>query len=60
MVAYEFYYFDNGGNSHLLGVLPERRKSSMRITKESVMQWGELIIGHSSNINQLYFVQVDM
>ena len=37
MVAYEFYWHDEGKGYELLGVLPERRKNPARITKNSVM-----------------------
>jgi hypothetical protein len=40
MVAYEFYWRDEKGKEHLIGILPERRKNPERITEESIFNWG--------------------
>ena len=50
MVAYEFYSRDRRDPTeaevfHLIGILPERRKNSERITEESIMNWGRIILG---------------
>jgi len=37
MEAYEFYWRDDKGKEHFIGILPERRKNPKRITKESVL-----------------------
>lgn len=60
MVAYEFYYCDKGGDFHLLGILPERRESPMRITQESIMQWGKMVIGDVAGNDHFYFIQVNV
>jgi hypothetical protein len=60
MTAYEFYYRDEKGKEHFIGILPERRKDPKRITKESVLNWGRMVIGESSDVTDLYFVRVDM
>ena len=60
MTAYEFYYRDERGKEHFIGILPERRKDPRRITKESVLNWGRMVIGESSDVTDLYFVRVDM
>jgi len=39
MVAYEFYWRDEIGRDHLIGLVPERRKNLERITPESVSKW---------------------
>ncbi len=39
MVAYEFYWHDEIGRDHLIGLIPERRKKADRITPESVSKW---------------------
>jgi hypothetical protein len=57
MVVYEFYVMDEIEEFHLLGTLPERRKDSLRITRESIMKCGKLFFGDSININNLYFIQ---
>jgi hypothetical protein len=41
MVAYEFYWLNPTGGYQSIGVLPERRKNSARITQQSIMNWGE-------------------
>jgi hypothetical protein len=60
MVAYEFYWLDETGKEHLIGILPERRKDPERITQESILSWGWKVIGHDSDVNDIYFVQVEM
>ncbi len=60
MTAYEFYYRDEKGKEHFIGILPERRKDPKRITKESVLNWGWRVIGESSDVKDIYFVRVDM
>jgi hypothetical protein len=59
MVAYEFYWRDEKGKEHFIGILPERRKNPERITKESVLNWGWKVVGDSSDGNNIYFVQVE-
>ena len=44
MVVYELYWLDPIGEYQLIGVLPERRKDPMRITKDSVMNWGKMLL----------------
>ncbi len=60
MVAYEFYWRDEIGKEHLVGILPERRKNSSRITKESILNWVSMVIGDSLEGNGIYFVQVEL
>ena len=43
MIAYEFYWLDSKGGYEIMGVLPERRKDSARITQESIKRWGKTI-----------------
>jgi hypothetical protein len=59
MIAYEFYWYDETGEEHFIGILPERRNKLERITKESVLNWGRKIIGDNSEVNDIYFVQVE-
>jgi len=58
MVAYEFYCQDEIKGFQLIGILPERRKSSERITKESIMNWGKNVIGDNIDANEIFFIQV--
>jgi hypothetical protein len=59
MVAYEFYWCDGTEKVHLIGILPERRKDKERITQESILNWGKMIIGDDSDVNDIYFVRVE-
>jgi hypothetical protein len=60
MTAYEFYYRDEKGKEHFIGILPERRRDPKRITKESVLNWGWMVIGETPDVKDIYFVRVDM
>lgn len=41
MGAYEFYWRDPIKGYQFIGTLQERRKNPLRITQESVMNWGK-------------------
>jgi hypothetical protein len=56
MVAYEFYWRDENGKNHLIGILPERRKDSARITEGSIMNWVKTVIG--VEVNNTFFNEV--
>lgn len=58
MVAYEFYCRDAIEGLHLIGILPERRKNPERITEESIMNWGKMILGKNADLSNLFFAQV--
>jgi hypothetical protein len=60
VVAYEFYVNDDIEQFQLLGILPERRKDPLRITYESIMNWGNLIAGDYVDINNIYFIQIEV
>jgi hypothetical protein len=60
MVAYEFYWFDPKGGYQIMGVLPERRKDSARVTQESIMHWGKTIFSADFNPKDIFFIQVTM
>ncbi len=60
MVAYEFYLVDDVKEFHSLGILPERRKDPVRITDESIMKWGKLVVGDSVEVNKIYFIQIEV
>jgi len=60
MVAYEFYVNDGIEESQLLGILPERRKDPLRITQESIVKWGQLVAGDSVDIDNMYFIQIEV
>ncbi len=57
MIAYEFYLWDIKTGYKLLGILPERRKKSERITRESVMGWvGKMF--SNLNLKDISFIEV--
>lgn len=60
MVAYEFYLADDEEEFHLLGILPERRNDPLRITRESILNWGKLIMGEDVDLNSFYFIQIEV
>jgi len=59
MLAYEFYWLDKTESAHFVGILPERRKKLERITQESILNWGKIVIGDISNVKDIYFVRVE-
>ncbi len=60
MTAYEFYWRDERGREHLLGILPERRKLDDRITVDSIVKWGKSVISSIADPKQMYFVPVKL
>ncbi len=60
MLAYEFYWLDETEKAHFIGILPERRKKIERITRESVLNWGKMVIGENSEVKELYYVKVEI
>jgi hypothetical protein len=60
MMAYEFYWCDERGKEHLIGILPERRGKPERITNDSILNWGWNIIGDHSDVKNIYFVRLVM
>jgi hypothetical protein len=58
MTAYEFYLWDECGNDHLFGILPERRKGDERITADSVISWGKSVVSSIADPEKMYFVPV--
>ncbi len=60
MVAYEFYWRDPIKGYQLIGVLPERRGNLKRITKESVLNWGQTYFGNHLNLDDMFFIDVQM
>ena len=60
MLAYELYTFDKTKGYEFIGVLPERRKDPMRITKNSVMNWGKMLLGDKVDYKNIFFKRVTM
>ncbi len=59
MVAYEFYAKNGSKEADLIGILPERRRHSTRITRKSIMKWGRLIAGGYVDQRSIYFVRIE-
>ncbi len=58
MFAYKLYSFNKTRGYELIGVLPERRKNQARITKDSVMNWGKILLGDNVNDCGIFFKAV--
>jgi hypothetical protein len=58
MIVYEFYWRDSVKENELLGILPERRKDSRRITKTSVMNWGKMLLGNNGSKKSIFYKKV--
>jgi len=46
IILYNFYYADENGARHLVGILPERRHFPRRITRQSVMNRWRKVVGN--------------
>jgi len=60
MVVYEFYCPDDKGEDHLIGILPERRKSQDRITTDSIMGWVRKMPGNKKGTKNVFFIEVEV
>ena len=60
MVAYELYSFDEKNGIEFIGVLPERRKDPKRITKESVVNWGKMILCNHADGKKIFFKRITL
>ncbi len=58
MVAYEFYLDDRREEHSLIAILPERRKNRRRITRHSIMKWGQLSAGSHVDPRKIYYIEV--
>ncbi len=58
MLSYEYFWLDETGEAHIIGMMPERRQDSRRITKESVMQWLRVLLGESIDPDNFFFSQI--
>jgi len=59
-MGYELYWHDPIKGYQLIGVLPERRRNPKRITKESVLNWGGKYFGKNLNLNEMFFLEVEI
>ena len=60
MVAYELFSDDGKNGYEFIGMLPERRKDPKRITKESVLKWGRMLLHDSTDDKNIFFKQVEI
>lgn len=60
MLAYEVYSFDKTKGFELIGVLPERRKNPKRITRDSVMSWGKMLLGDHADHRSIYIKRITL
>ncbi len=60
MVAYEFYWRDERGESHFIWIVPERRKDPERITHESIINWGKKVVIDNKRVKDIFFKQVEI
>ena len=58
MVVYEIYWRDPIKGYQFLGKLPERRNYPVRITRESIVNWGKKFYGRSLDINGIFILQL--
>jgi hypothetical protein len=58
MVAYEFYWRDEIGDIHLIGILPERRKNPLRISNQSILNWVDKVTGNGGN--NIFFTKITL
>jgi hypothetical protein len=58
MVAYEYYCSDETNRIHFIGIVPERRGRLERITDESILNLGKIILGENASFSNLFFVQI--
>jgi hypothetical protein len=60
MLAYALYIYDKVKGYELVCILPERRKDPKRITKESVLKWGRMVLGDDADNYNIIFTQITM
>jgi hypothetical protein len=58
MLVYELYAFNKTKGYELIGILPERRKSPARITKNSVMNWVKMLSDDDLDSKDIFFKPV--
>ena len=58
MTVYEIYSFDGMDGYEFIGILPERRKSPQRITPDSIINWGRLVLGNQTATKGIYFKRI--
>ncbi len=62
MVAYAIYRPLKTGAEQLIGILPERRRDSERVSRQSIINWIKKVLPDCSNreLNKIYFIRVKL
>ena len=60
MVAYEYYWHDEIKGFELIGILPERRKDSDRVTQEAILGFGKKFWGNDMDNGNILFIRVNV
>lgn len=60
MVAYEYYWHDEIKGFELIGVLPERRKDTTRVTEKSILGFGKKFWGDNMDNGNILFIRVSV
>ncbi len=60
MVAYEYYLHDESKGFELIGVLPERRKETERVSQESILGFGRKYWGDKMEEGNILFIRVQI
>ena len=60
MVGYQLYCWRDPKGYELIGVLPERRNDPLRITNESVLNWGQKYFAIQLDLDHMYFIEVEI
>jgi hypothetical protein len=58
MVIYKFYLRDAVKGDIFLGTLPERRKNPLRITEESIINWGRKYFSKNAEDEDIFFTKM--
>jgi hypothetical protein len=59
MLVDQFSCLGEGGKDHLIGILPERRRSPERITNRPIINWAREVIGNGCHGQRIHFVQIN-
>jgi len=60
MLVYELYALKKKKGYRLIGILPERRKNPVRITKNSVVNWGKMLLGDNEDSKNIFIEPVEI
>jgi hypothetical protein len=60
MVAYEYYWHDEIKGFELIGVLPERRKDTERVTEQAILGFGKKFWGDMIDNGNILFIRVEV